>query len=191
MILKSAHVRKFRSIEDSGTIRFEPDVTCFVGMNESGKTALLHALERANPQGRSPGFDELRDYPRRLRGRERQAIGDTVPVSVTFELQDEDIEAVWSRFGPGALTSRELRIERSYANRHRMILHQDDTAQARILLEKAGLDPGLAEGPNLAAVVDRLEREFERTQPTEVAELLRELKGRDLSAELEIGRAHV
>jgi len=184
MILKSAHVRKFRSIEDSGAIRFEPDVTCFVGMNESGKTALLQALEWANPQGRSPGFDELRDYPRRLRGRERQAIGDTVPVSVAFELQDEDIEAVWSRFGPGVLTSRELRIERTYANRHRMILHQDRTAQVRILLEKAGFDPGLAEGSSLEKVVERLERELEQTHPTEAADLLHELKGRDLSAEL-------
>jgi hypothetical protein len=184
MILKSAHVRKFRSIEDSGPVRFEPDVTCFVGLNESGKTALLEAIERANPAGRSPGFDELRDYPRRLRGRERQAIADTVPVSVTFELQDGDIEAVWSRFGPGVLTSRELRIERTYTNRQRMIVHQDKTAQARVLLEKAGLDPGLAEGASLEEVVERLEREHERSGLTEVAELLRELKGRDLSAEL-------
>jgi len=184
MILKSAHVRKFRSIEDSGPIRFEPDVTCFVGMNESGKTALLQAVERANPQGRSPGFDGLRDYPRRLLGRERQAISDTVPVSVTFELQDDDIEAVWSCFGPGVLTSRELRIERTYANRHRMILHQDKAAQARVLLGKAGLDPSLAEGSSLEAVVEQLERELDPTQLTEMAEPLRELKERDLSAEL-------
>ncbi len=184
MILKAAHVRRFRSIEDSGPVRFEPDVTCFVGMNESGKTALLQALNWANPQGRSPGFQELRDYPRRLRSRERAEIGDTVPVTVVFELQDDDIEAVWGRFGAGALTSREVRIERSYANRHRLVVRQDRVAQARSLLEKAGFDPGLAEEASLEQVVARLERELEPARLAEVAEPLRELRERDVSAEL-------
>ena len=74
MILKTAVVRKFRSIEDSGTVRFEPDVTCLVGKNESGKTAFLEAVYQANPfGGPGRGFDELRDYPRRLRGLGRLA----------------------------------------------------------------------------------------------------------------------
>jgi recombinational DNA repair ATPase RecF len=49
VILKTAVVQKFRSIENSGTVRFEPDVTCLVGKNESGKTAFLEALYQANP----------------------------------------------------------------------------------------------------------------------------------------------
>ena len=80
MILKTAVVWKFRSIENSGTVRFEPDVTCLVGKNESGKTAFLEALYQANPLGGpGRGFDELRDYPRRLRGRERAQIAATTP----------------------------------------------------------------------------------------------------------------
>jgi ABC-type cobalamin/Fe3+-siderophores transport system ATPase subunit len=46
VILKAALVRKFRSIEDLGTVRSEPDVTCLIGKNESGKTAFLEALHR-------------------------------------------------------------------------------------------------------------------------------------------------
>ena len=80
MILRAAVVQKFRSIEHSGIVRFEPDVTCLVGKNESGKTALLQALYQANPFGTADrGFDELRDYPRRLRGRDRAQIASTVP----------------------------------------------------------------------------------------------------------------
>ena len=45
VILKTALVQKFRSIENSGTVRFEPDVTCLVGKNESGKTAFLDMPE--------------------------------------------------------------------------------------------------------------------------------------------------
>jgi AAA domain, putative AbiEii toxin, Type IV TA system/AAA ATPase domain len=184
MILKSAVVRKFRSIEDSGQVRFEPDVTCLVGKNESGKTAFLEALYRSNPLGRGAGFQELRDYPRRLRNRERAQIPATVPVTATFELQDGDIEAVWRQFGPGVLTSRELQVERTYANRHRLTVHQDKVAQARHLLVKAGLDPRLAGGADFDELLARLERELQRTHLTEVAEVMRELQGRDLAAEL-------
>ena len=54
MILKTVLIQKFRSIENSGIVRFEPDVTCLVGKNESGKTAFLEALYQANPSG-GPG----------------------------------------------------------------------------------------------------------------------------------------
>jgi hypothetical protein len=184
MILKSAVVRKFRSIEDSGPVRFEPDVTCLVGMNESGKTAFLEALYRSNPLGRGAGFQELRDYPRRLRNRERAQIPATVPVTATFELQDDDVEAVWRQFGPGVLTSRELQVERTYGNRHQLTVRQDKVAQARHLLVKAGLDPRLADGADFGELLARLERELRRTRLTEVAEVMRELQGRDLAAEL-------
>ena len=65
MKLKCAQVREFRSIWDSDP--FEVDrVACFVGKNESGKTALLHALHRLNPidDDRPNGFDVTDDYPR-------------------------------------------------------------------------------------------------------------------------------
>ena len=116
MILKTALVQKFRSIENSGAVRFEPDVTCLVGKNESGKTAFLEALHQANPSGGpGRGFDELRDYPRRLRGRDRAQIAGTVPVSATFELEDADLEAVAGPAGADALDAKEVTVERTYA----------------------------------------------------------------------------
>jgi predicted ATPase len=128
MILRSAVIRKFRSIDDSGTVRFEPDATVLIGKNESGKTAFLEALARVNPVAGNgqAGFDELRDYPRRLRARERAAIADTVPVTATFELTDDDLDAVEERFGPGVLAGRELRVERTYAGRRRLAFHQGE-----------------------------------------------------------------
>jgi predicted ATPase len=132
MLLTSALVRKFKSIEDSGVVGFEPDVTCLVGRNESGKTAFLEALARANPvAGSQQPFDELRDYPRSLRARERSAIAETVPVSVSFQLCDADVEALWARFGPGVVSSREVRLERAYSGRRRLMVQQDDAARAR------------------------------------------------------------
>ena len=122
MILKTAVVQKFRSIERSGTVRFEPDVTCLVGKNESGKTAFLEALHQANPfGGQGRGFDELRDYPRRLRGRDRAQIAGTTAVSATFELGDADLEAVAQRLGPEALGAKELTVERDYSGERRLL----------------------------------------------------------------------
>jgi AAA domain, putative AbiEii toxin, Type IV TA system/AAA domain len=122
VILKAAVVRKFRSIESSGTVRFEPDVTCLIGKNESGKTAFLEALHQANPLAAGRGFNELRDYPRRLRGRDRAQIPGTVPISATFELTGPDLEAVAERLGPDALGSKELVVERDYAGRRRLLV---------------------------------------------------------------------
>jgi predicted ATPase len=122
VILKTAVVRKFRSIENSGTVRFEPDVTCLVGKNESGKTAFLEALHQANPFGApGRGFDELRDYPRRLRGRDRAQIAGTTAVSATFELGDADLEAVAERLGPETLGAKELIVERDYSGDRRLL----------------------------------------------------------------------
>ncbi len=49
MKLKSFQVTNYRCIDDSGVVSVEPDVTCLVGRNESGKTALLQDLRRINP----------------------------------------------------------------------------------------------------------------------------------------------
>jgi hypothetical protein len=122
-------VRKFRSIENSGAVRFEPDVTCLVGKNESGKTAFLEALHQANPFG-GPGreFDELRDYPRRLRGRDRAQIAGTSAVSATFELGDADLEAVAQRLGPEALEAKEVTVECDYSGDRRLLIGDEPAA---------------------------------------------------------------
>src|SRR5207244_1254088 len=43
MRLKATHITNYKCIEDSGEFSVEP-VTCLVGKNESGKTAILEAL---------------------------------------------------------------------------------------------------------------------------------------------------
>ena len=49
MKLKSIQVWDYKNIDDSGEIIIEPDVTCFGGKNEAGKTALFQAFYRLNP----------------------------------------------------------------------------------------------------------------------------------------------
>ena len=58
MRLTNFHVKKYRSIEDSGEIRVDENITTFVGINESGKTNVLRALKKIN-HVEDTDFDEL------------------------------------------------------------------------------------------------------------------------------------
>jgi energy-coupling factor transporter ATP-binding protein EcfA2 len=61
-----AHITNFRSVEDSDEFEIEPDVTCLVGKNESGKTAALQALYGLSPVESIAKFDEDIQFPVRL-----------------------------------------------------------------------------------------------------------------------------
>ena len=62
MKLASIHVREYKCIRDSNPFAVG-DVTCLVGKNESGKTALLEAIYRLNPVVPEAGkFDVTDDY---------------------------------------------------------------------------------------------------------------------------------
>jgi len=93
MRLKSAHVRNYRSIRDTGQFDIEHGKTILVGPNEAGKTAILQALQQINAPVGVKGFDALRDYPRALYNEitTGKVKPKEVPVAtVTFELDEAD-----------------------------------------------------------------------------------------------------
>ena len=109
MKLKKVRICKFRNFLDSGEVPIEPDITCLVGKNESGKTALLHAVYRLNPVRPNVQFTILDHYPAwiekkdRLEGVDQEQV---VPIMCTFELEDADIEKLGDRFGPQSIKKR-------------------------------------------------------------------------------------
>ena len=114
MQLKTAHVMNFRSAEDSE--RFSLDqVTCLVGKNEAGKSAILLALAALNPHEATPAtYDKERDYPRRLltqygtlhKGQAAQAI------YTTWELNDAEMQRIAAEVGQNVVTSKTVKIWR-------------------------------------------------------------------------------
>jgi AAA ATPase domain len=112
MKLKEFRVREFRSIWDSGRVELDDQVTCLVGKNEAGKTALLTALYRTNPIiPEDAAFDETYDYPKREVEDCRFAVekgerGEVLVVECLYELDDDDISSVTSVFGPDVLEGK-------------------------------------------------------------------------------------
>src|SRR5581483_3472450 len=100
MLLRQFEVSRFRNVIDSGSIPVESDVTCLVGKNESGKTALLHALQRLNP-ARTATFELEADYPRWLliRDRKEGTADNALPVRATFDLEESDIPRLRNSWG--------------------------------------------------------------------------------------------
>ena len=116
MILKRSRVGNFRCIDDSEWFSVGP-VTCFVGKNESGKTALLQALERLKPVVKDRGaFDKTNDYPRKWLSDydERNPKNDAIAVETEWELDDDDVAAVEVIVGPDALESRTITATKGY-----------------------------------------------------------------------------
>ena len=61
MRLVSFRVTKYRSIEDSGEVNVDENITTFVGINESGKTNLMRALKKLNQNDLE--FDDVVENP--------------------------------------------------------------------------------------------------------------------------------
>ncbi|MFC3301017.1 AAA family ATPase [Arthrobacter agilis] len=112
MKLITANLRRYRSIEDGSEFTVEPDVTCLVGKNESGKTAVLQGLYKSYPVDKSK-FDEGLDYPSRLT-RERKEEGKLRVAELTYELDDSEAAKVEARFGHGVLKSKIIKMTTGY-----------------------------------------------------------------------------
>ncbi|MGH8196456.1 MAG: AAA family ATPase [Woeseiaceae bacterium] len=116
MELKKVQITNFRSVEDSG--EFELDhITCLVGKNEAGKTAILQALAALNPHPASPmELDKIRDYPRRFLTLydERHSDEDAVAVKTVWEITKEEVQTLEDLFGEGIVQDRLVTIQRRY-----------------------------------------------------------------------------
>jgi len=144
MKLKTVHITDFRSIRDSNAFDVT-DVTGLVGKNESGKTAILHALYRLNPVVPDRDkFDVTDDYPRADVEDYQQGIdnGDREPATVvraTYALEAEEIGKIEEAFGAGVLRTGEFTLSKSYANNRTVGLPVDEVIAGNSLLAEAGL----------------------------------------------------
>lgn len=153
MKLTKVRITEFQSIQDSTEFEID-DVTCLVGKNEAGKTALLKALYRLNPINTEDGnFDVTMDYPRQIMIDYEAEVesGHREPAQVvqaTYALEQDDIAAVQKVFGPKCLKDEEPTVTlcKGYSNKRAFKgLNVDTEATLNHLVKAAGLPETLIE----------------------------------------------
>jgi ATPase subunit of ABC transporter with duplicated ATPase domains len=116
MKLVKVQATNFRSIEDSGEFEVG-DLTCLVGKNEAGKTAVLRAIQGIRPTD-SFEYDRTRDYPRRYLNKfdERHPDGESPVARTWWSLDDDDIAEIEATLGDDVLQSSQIEVT-SYIGR--------------------------------------------------------------------------
>ena len=186
MRLIKVHITNFQSIQDSTEFEIG-DVTCLVGKNESGKTALLKALYRLNPLIDGDGdFDATDDYPRQYVSDYEEEIeaGRREPAEVvkaTYELEADDIEAVEEGFGPDCLVdeSPTVSLTKKYDNTRTFSgLKVDLEAALVYMVENAGIPPSLKEEAlELDSAEEVIEKLSEVEQTSDLQQVIQTLQG--------------
>jgi len=118
MELISIRIENYKSIEDSNEYSAAP-VTCLVGKNESGKTNILQAIYKLNPDIPELGnFIPLYDYPRRKLSEylERHDTNPDNVLTTTWEITEDEINHINEHFGVNIFKNKKITICKGYNN---------------------------------------------------------------------------
>ena len=141
MRLIEARVENFKCVEDSGAFRVD-QVTCLVGKNEAGKTALLEALYKLNPVEKDKAdFAEV-EYPRRhlIRDRQHEEQEPANVVTTTWKLQEADLAVLEEVVGAGVIKNHEVTLTKDYDNEACWTIEIDEQAIVSKALAEAKLN---------------------------------------------------
>jgi energy-coupling factor transporter ATP-binding protein EcfA2 len=115
--VRLTHVRitNYKSVEDSDLFTIG-DVTCLVGKNEAGKTAILQALHNLKPDSGLGKFDIDASYPRRFLSEyaERHPSSPAKVLETHWELTTGEISKLRGILGPNGLTGTIVIVTKSY-----------------------------------------------------------------------------
>lgn len=160
-------ITEFQCIRASNPIRLD-DVTCLLGKNEAGKTALLKALYRLNPVIEADAaYDVVDDYPRADVERYEYDVehGNAQAAIVCrgeFELSDGELDNIAQDFGPDVLNSTVLTVSKGYDNVRSFFLDVNVEAAYKHFVRNLELPAEISEGVyeclNFGDLADYLEQ---------------------------------
>lgn len=140
MKLKKVRIQDFRCIEDSDEFEID-DVTCLVGKNESGKTAILKALHKLKPAGNdNERFEPAKDYPKRKWRPDTVVPTDPPAIKTTWEFEQDDLSALEEKIGSGVIVNHTFTLSKGYDNERKYELSIEENVLVKNLIDQAGLN---------------------------------------------------
>lgn len=166
MILTSARVTNFKSVEDSTEFRVDR-MTCLVGKNESGKTSLLQALLRLNPSDKEKVFDKDTEYPRRYVNDydTRHQEGPAAAIATRWKIEDSEKAKISAALGDGVLLSEDIGVSRGYDNKTIWSIEVSEEIALSNLVKFANIPDEEKEPFSQAKTVDELRAVFTKIPP--------------------------
>lgn len=159
LLLASVRVKMFRNIIDTGNVEIQPDVTCLVGKNESGKTAFLQALYRLRPTRPNVSFSIPEDYPAWLEKRDRRDtnLEEVRPVSAEFALAADEKMRVDETFGAGTLMNPgAIKLSKTYAGETSYTIEVDERQFVAHVIQSIDWPRGTKTEANRLTTVEQL-----------------------------------
>jgi len=148
MKLIKFEIRDFKSVRNSTWVDVG-EVTCLVGKNESGKTAILQALYKLNPVvPEHAKYDVTDEYPRAeveeyRQSLESEEIDPAIVVAAVYMLDSHEIASVEAIYGEGVLPNPAISLSKGYDNQVNVEIEADEAVAVK----------GLVKGYNLPAEV--------------------------------------
>ncbi len=141
MLLVSAEVGPFKSINNPQVVDIGPTVTVLVGMNEAGKTVFLQALEKSADALAVAGFDHISDYPRKalsayMKKHETHAEAVT---KLTYQLSDDEVAKLNSSLKTNLPKGFQFTVTKSYNNNLTISIHIEEEPVLKALLASSSL----------------------------------------------------
>jgi predicted ATP-dependent endonuclease of OLD family len=173
MKLTGVEIKDFKSIRHSTPFEVG-QITCLVGKNESGKTAILQALYKLNPVvPEHSRFDVTDEYPRAEVEEYRQQVENNeiepaIVVRAEYTLDPEEIEAVEAVYGKGVLTKPTVQVSKGYEDKLHVEVEADEAAAVKGLVQGHKLPDEVARDAlsckDLKALKDYLDADGQKRQ---------------------------
>ena len=169
MKLINAKATNYKSIEDSGNVPIEKDVTVLVGVNEAGKSAFLEALYKARPVLEGAKYDYVYDYPRKdfLDYEEVHPTNPAEVATLEYQLDTSEVTKVNEFIGFDLVEDLNFTVTHNYSNGNTIIFSLPEGELVKNLVKSS---PLTGEGKTSASSASTLEELFATLEEIELSD---------------------
>ncbi len=169
MLLVSAKVGPFKSIDKPQSVAIEDGVTVLVGMNEAGKTVFLQALEKSNDVLGQAKFRYIDDYPRKnlseYEPKHEEAPADVV--SLTYRITEKEAAELKAEMHVTVPAKFQFTVVHHYKNDFVVDIDVDDKPAIRAVAATEGISTDFRDAIKRAGTFSEIPAKVEAVSLTE------------------------